>query len=74
MRAPESETNEGAGDSKLVSLTAVEGWNPITRDEDLLDLDQALTKLEGADPRAARVVELRFFGGLQAIGRSPMLG
>ncbi len=33
-------------------------------DADLLDLDRALTALETFDPRKARVVELRFFGGL----------
>ncbi len=32
--------------------------------EDLLDLDQALTALQAEHPRLARVVELRFFGGL----------
>jgi len=53
------------GQQQQVSLTAVDGWNPVTQDEELLDLDHALSKLEGADPRAARVVELRFFGGLQ---------
>ena len=42
------------GRRQQVSSTAVEGWNPTTRDENLLDLDQALTKLAGADPRAAR--------------------
>ncbi len=31
---------------------------------DLLELDQALTRLEGLDERQARVVELRFFSGL----------
>lgn len=31
---------------------------------DLLDLDRALTLLESESPRLARVVELRFFGGL----------
>jgi RNA polymerase sigma factor (TIGR02999 family) len=31
---------------------------------DLLDLDAALAALATADPRAARVVELRYFGGL----------
>lgn len=30
----------------------------------VVDLDDALTELAKADPRAARVVELRFFGGL----------
>jgi RNA polymerase sigma-70 factor, ECF subfamily len=53
------------GEQQQVSLTAVDGWNPVERDEDLLDLDQALSKLERADPRAARVVVLRFFGGLE---------
>jgi RNA polymerase sigma-70 factor, ECF subfamily len=33
--------------------------------EQLLDLDTFLSELEQADPRAARVVELRFFGGLR---------
>jgi len=34
------------------------------RDLDLLSLDQALDELEALDPRVARIVELRFFGGL----------
>jgi RNA polymerase sigma factor (TIGR02999 family) len=34
--------------------------------EDLLDLDRALRKLEALDPRLARIVDLRFFGGLSA--------
>lgn len=33
--------------------------------DDLLILDEALTQLEAADPRAARVTELRFFAGLE---------
>jgi RNA polymerase sigma-70 factor, ECF subfamily len=33
-------------------------------DEDLVALDEALDALAKADPRKARVVELRFFGGL----------
>ena len=31
---------------------------------DVLDLDRALAKLESLDPAQARIVELRFFGGL----------
>ena len=34
------------------------------RDPDLITLDDALTRLEQLDPAQARVVELRFFGGL----------
>lgn len=34
------------------------------RDEDLIALDEALSRLEALYPRASRIVELRFFGGL----------
>jgi hypothetical protein len=43
----------------------------VERNEDILALDEALTKLEKADSRAARVVELRFFGGLEEANRAP---
>ena len=36
------------------------------RSEELLALDEALTRLSKVDSRKARVVELRFFGGLNA--------
>jgi RNA polymerase sigma-70 factor, ECF subfamily len=62
------------GQQERVTLTAVEGWNPVAQSADILSLDQALTKLEGADPRAARVVELRFFGGLQEEEVAEVLG
>ena len=62
------------GEQQRVSLTAVEGWNPVARSEDILALDEALSKLEKADPRAARVVELRFFGGLQEQEIAEVLG
>lgn len=53
------------GAQHRVSLSDVGGWSPAVVGEDLLALDAALTELESADPRAARVVELRFFGGLR---------
>lgn len=52
------------GVRQQVSLSAVDEWNPVSENDDLLALDVALSKLETLDPRAARVVELRFFGGL----------
>ena len=36
----------------------------IDKSADLIALDDALTTLEGLNPRHSRVVELRFFGGL----------
>jgi RNA polymerase sigma factor (TIGR02999 family) len=53
------------GEQERVGLSAVDGWTPVSRGEDILALDVMLSKLATVDPRAARVVELRFFGGLQ---------
>jgi RNA polymerase sigma-70 factor (ECF subfamily) len=55
-------------------LTGVDGWRPVRRDEDILALDQALSKLATIDLRAARVVELRFFAGLQEDEAAMALG
>jgi RNA polymerase sigma factor (TIGR02999 family) len=62
------------GELQRVSLTAVDGWSPVTHGEDILALDQVLSQLEKADPRAARVVELRFFGGLHEDEVAEVLG
>jgi RNA polymerase sigma factor (sigma-70 family) len=40
----------------------------------MLALDEALSKLAGVDPRAARVIELRFFAGLQEDEVATVLG
>jgi len=40
----------------------------------MLALDQVLSMLEQADPRAARVVELRFFGGLREEDVAEVIG
>ena len=52
-------------------------WRRVTLEEavetlaheqlDLIDVDEALTRLAQVDPREARVVELRFFGGLSNV-------
>ena len=36
----------------------------VERATELIEVDEALNRLAGIDPRKARVVELRFFGGL----------
>jgi RNA polymerase sigma-70 factor (ECF subfamily) len=53
------------GEKQRVSLSQVDAWTRPSRDEDILTLDEALSKLAAIDPRAARVIELRFFAGLQ---------
>ena len=51
------------GEWQRISLTAAEN---IAQEQaiDLLQLDEALTRLAAFDPRKSHVVELRFFGGL----------
>ena len=45
----------------------------LSLDERLLAVDQALARLEELDPRAAKVVELRFFGGLTEVDAAEVL-
>ena len=47
-----------------ITLSALAGEGNSTAEVDLLSLDEALRELEALDPRWARIVELRFFGGL----------
>jgi RNA polymerase sigma factor (TIGR02999 family) len=47
---------------------------PPAADERLLVLDAALTRLAAKDPLAARVVELRHFGGLSIEDAATILG
>jgi RNA polymerase sigma factor (TIGR02999 family) len=71
---------EKRGDAGMrVGLEDVAGvpTEPSVDPVDILALDRALQKLETLDPHVARIVELRFFGGLTveetaaAIGKSP---
>ena len=47
---------------------------PAERDLDLLALEEALVSLEETDARQARIVELRFFGGLTIEETAHVLG
>jgi|SRR5271169_3105902 len=68
------EAKKRGGGSPRSLLVIASSTEP--RGVDLLDLDDALTKLAEMDPNRARVVELRFFGGLtlaqtaEAVGES----
>jgi len=67
------------GDAVAVSLDDVPGLAQAAPVDavDAIALDTALTKLEAIDPEQARIVELRFFGGLtveetgEVMDRSP---
>src|SRR5215469_790421 len=62
----------GGGTVKL-SLLQQDGA-VLGLDDRLLMLDDALTRLEHLDPRAAQVVELRYFGGLTETDAAEVLG
>jgi RNA polymerase sigma-70 factor, ECF subfamily len=62
----------GAGAIR-VDFEAAFAPSPV-RDADLMALDDALNELAKADPREAKVVELRFFGGLSEVETAHVLG
>jgi RNA polymerase sigma factor (TIGR02999 family) len=62
------------GALRRVSLTALDELCGDAAGEDLLSLNSALAQLELADARAARVVELRYFGGLSGAEIAQTLG
>lgn len=66
----------GAGGGAVrVSLAAAEGEAAFDRDTgELLALHEALEKLAALDERKARLVELRFFGGLAEADAARVLG
>jgi RNA polymerase sigma factor (TIGR02999 family) len=47
---------------------------PVSGDAELLALDDALDELSRIDERQARIVEMKFFGGLSAPDISQILG
>jgi RNA polymerase sigma factor (TIGR02999 family) len=53
------------GHQHRVPLSGVDVLHNVPSSEELLDLNTLLSALEEVDSRAARVVELRFFGGLR---------
>jgi len=64
---------KGSRQGMRLAIDHVEGIAP-RRDEDLLAVDEALRRLAEVDSRASRVVELKFFGGLQDRETAEVLG
>jgi RNA polymerase sigma factor (TIGR02999 family) len=65
----------GAG-AEHVALDSLEGQPlPVeAQAEQLVQMDAALSKLAELDPRLVRVVELRFFSGLEVVEIAELLG
>ncbi len=61
------------GDAQQVSLDEA-AMVSVARSEELLALDDALTRLAALDARQSRIVELRYFGGLTVDEVAEVLG
>jgi len=70
-RARQADKREG--DRQRVELTEANGHSPPLN-VDLVALDEALLLLEQEHPRAAKVVELRYFGGMTEKEAAEALG
>jgi RNA polymerase sigma factor (TIGR02999 family) len=55
-------TLEGGGGGLLLDKSV--GVSTESAGEEVMGIDEALSRLEAIDPRQAHIVELRFFGGL----------
>lgn len=64
----------GAGQRVQLIEGLHEGPRSVMDAEELIDLDRALDQLSATEPRLSRLVELRFFGGLNIEEASAMLG
>jgi RNA polymerase sigma factor (TIGR02999 family) len=69
--ARRKKTRKRGGDAQRVELGEVAAPTP---DDELLVLDEALTRLAALDARKARLVELRFFAGLTNDQAAAVLG
>lgn len=66
---------KGGGDFNRVQLSqVVQEVQRQSRDVDVLDVDEALKKLEAIEPRKAELVRLRFFAGLTLAEAARALG
>jgi RNA polymerase sigma factor (TIGR02999 family) len=61
------------GGNQRVSLQAVD-VGQVPQDEELLAIDEALTRLAAEDAMAARLIQLRFFGGLSIEDAAEQVG
>lgn len=73
-RAKMAQKRGSDGPKVVISEGYEEGIRPSMDVAELIDLDRALDELAAAAPRLARLVELRFFSGLDIEEASSLLG
>jgi RNA polymerase sigma factor (TIGR02999 family) len=62
----------GGGARRMPLEDADVGYTPA--EDELLDIDEALTRLAAEDARAARLIELRYFAGLSVEDAAEVVG
>ncbi len=72
-QARRKQADKRGGQNRRVSLDDVEIGYTSPADE-LLDIDQALTRLADEDPQAARLIELRYYAGLSIEEAAEVVG
>jgi RNA polymerase sigma factor (TIGR02999 family) len=71
--ARRKQADKRGGRARRVALDDADaGYTPP--DGDLLEIDDALTRLAGEDPQAARLIQLRYFGGLSVEDAAAVVG
>jgi RNA polymerase sigma factor (TIGR02999 family) len=65
---------EKRGANQVVTLRTSIGEAAAASDDDVVRLHEALEELEKIEPRLARLVELRYFGGLNVSEAAAALG
>jgi RNA polymerase sigma factor (TIGR02999 family) len=72
-QARRKHADKRGGGRRRVSLGQADAVS-IPAESDLLDIDDALTKLAGEDPQAAQLIQLRYFGGLSIEDAAEVVG
>lgn len=72
-QARRKQSHKRGGQRRRVSLDSAD-VSDITPAEELLDIDDALTRLTAEDPQAARLIQLRYFAGLSIEDAAELVG
>jgi RNA polymerase sigma factor (TIGR02999 family) len=72
-QARRKQSHKRGGHGRRISLDGADvGLTPPSND--LLDIDEALTRLAVEDPEAARLIQLRYFAGLSIEDAAELVG
>jgi RNA polymerase sigma factor (TIGR02999 family) len=72
-QARRKQSHKRGGQGRRVSLDLADVGLPAPANE-LLDIDEALTRLTAEDPEAARLIQLRYFAGLSIEDAAELVG